>query len=267
MMARGHVGLALALYSLFLALYPGRLSDMYVFILMMVYVGFATLPDIDIRLLVKHRGVTHSLVGAVLSGLFGLAITYPAYPNRLDYALVSFAGGFAATLTHMLGDVFTYSKFKPLYPLSHKEVALGLFASSDPRVNNILARAGLSAFTVAFMHKAMVDTGVYENIPLGAALLWAVTLGAVGAVLSGQSPRAVSSRLLKAVELAPNPPTARRARSADDYFKRVDDYYRSIERSLNNYYRSVERSLSDYYRSFESSFSGSTGGRKRRKRK
>ena len=46
-------------------------------------------------------------------------------------------GGFAGSLRHMVGDVLTYMKFRPLWPLSSREISFCLFKSSDRRVNSL----------------------------------------------------------------------------------------------------------------------------------
>ncbi|RLF09983.1 MAG: hypothetical protein DRJ69_03740 [Thermoprotei archaeon] len=43
----------------------------------------------------------------------------------------------------MLGDVFTYMTFAPLWPLSRRKVALKFFSNSDVRVNRALWMLGM----------------------------------------------------------------------------------------------------------------------------
>jgi len=112
-----------------------------------------TWPDLDLRFELRHRGFTHTLAGAVFFGFVGAAIFGLA---RLDYAVYGFLGGFGGTLAHILGDVFTYMRFRPLWPLSSREVGLGWFRASNERVNRFFAKLGSTCFTLVLVYR-LVD--------------------------------------------------------------------------------------------------------------
>ena len=64
--------------------------------------------------------------------------------------LMGFVAGFGGTASHLLGDAFTYSPFKPLYPFSNKEAAYGCFGSSNKTANKIMFVLGIVAFIVSY---------------------------------------------------------------------------------------------------------------------
>lgn len=105
-------------------------------------VWLAMLPDIDHRLpVIEHRGVTHSLVfavlvggvfaaiGAVLSGAFSVA--------GVGLTTFGFLLGFLIVFAHLLGDTLTYAGVNYLWPFSRT------FSFSLTRADNTAANYGL----------------------------------------------------------------------------------------------------------------------------
>ena len=99
--AKGHVGIGFIFASLILLVYPGNYYDTRLWVFISIFVRMTTWPDIDLRLELKHRGFTHTVLGSLV---FGFIATIFGMPH---YTLEAFLGGFEGTLVHMLGDVFT----------------------------------------------------------------------------------------------------------------------------------------------------------------
>ncbi len=151
MRGEAHAGLNMMLASPIVLLYPGPVHDVRLWIWLIVFIGVATFPDIDLRLELKHRGFTHTLIGALLAGLLGAAV----YLGEPKWTVIGFAGGFTGALGHLLGDLLTHMRFAPLYPLSRREFALGLISTRDRRANLLIARAGAAIFTAALIIRTL----------------------------------------------------------------------------------------------------------------
>ncbi len=153
MLPKGHAGLNMALTAPLVALYPGKLYDMQLWLFIATFIAASTWPDIDLRFETKHRGFTHTLAGALTFGLLTALLV-----GMLDqaYAPIGFLGGFLGTLGHMLGDLLTYTKFRPLWPLSGKKFGLGLYRADNPKLNNFFARIGPLLFTVAILYRELL---------------------------------------------------------------------------------------------------------------
>lgn len=124
----------------------------YILITCVLMVTLSSLPDLDMEFRVygiKHRGITHTLLGAIFFGVaFAILIGY-AY-GSIGW-LMGFIAGFGGTVSHLLGDVFTYTSFKPLYPFSKKEVALGYFKASNKTINNAMLTLGIMTFIISLV--------------------------------------------------------------------------------------------------------------------
>ena len=64
--------------------------------------------------------------------------------------LMGFLAGFGATLSHILGDIFTYEQFKPFLPFSSREISFKLFRSSNKAINNGLLGCGIFVFIISY---------------------------------------------------------------------------------------------------------------------
>jgi len=108
-----------------------RIKDFNSLMIALLVVAFSTIPDIDLRLEIKHRSYTHNLLAAIIFGLI-LGVIF-------HYFWISFwagfMGGFGGTILHIIGDLLTYQPFAPLAPFYRKKFALKLFRSNDRIVN------------------------------------------------------------------------------------------------------------------------------------
>ncbi len=145
---RGHAGLALAVASLMAQALGLALQDGLLFISLSA--TFSVLPDIDLRLELKHRRYTHNVLAALLaSTLVGVATSQAS----LGF-LIGFATCLVGYFCHILGDLLTYMSFPPLWPIVKSEVSLRLFKSSDRVVNSAFMSLGSLAL-IAFILKGL----------------------------------------------------------------------------------------------------------------
>lgn len=147
MHSEGHVGFSLSVLSLFMVTFGW--IDIGSITMCFFIAVFSLLPDIDLRLrpLVTHRGVTHTLLAGIIFGIILAVITsYAGYGWS-----IGLAAGFGGTVLHLVGDTFNYTKIKPLWPFSHREVALRLFKSSNWVANKGFATLGGLALLLIFL--------------------------------------------------------------------------------------------------------------------
>lgn len=107
-----------------------------------VMLWLAMLPDIDHRLpVIEHRGLTHSLLFAVLiGGLFALAgVVLEGAFSVAGVSLITFGFllGFLTVFAHLLGDTLTYAGVNYLWPLQRT------FSFSLTRADNMAVNYGL----------------------------------------------------------------------------------------------------------------------------
>jgi len=152
MRGEGHIGLNMILSTPVFLLYPGSIYDLGLWIWFSLFIGMAVWPDIDLRFELKHRGYTHTLMGSIIFGIIGAIFMLFSQPN---YILQGFLGGFTGTLGHMLGDLLTFMEFKPLWPLSDKEIALKLIHTRDRKTNKLFAKTGALLLTLAIVIKTL----------------------------------------------------------------------------------------------------------------
>jgi len=148
----GHLGLNLLLASPIVLMYPGDLTDRSLWTFLIFFLGMCAWPDIDLKFELKHRSYTHTLLGCFIFGLISVFIVIFA---RMEYIFQGFAGGFLGSLGHILGDLMTYMKFKPLWPISNREVALGLFRSNNRKVNRLFGKIGAIVFGLTLVYKGL----------------------------------------------------------------------------------------------------------------
>lgn len=134
------------------------------------------LPDYDLRTsLLTHRGISHSLLTAIVVGLFcalfgWLLGTYGTEPlaawlgttdwpnaseiserltlNAPPLALTGFFVGSGGIVLHLLGDVITPMGVQPLRPFSDRTVSLSVVRASNRFANGGLFLLGLLAIVV-----------------------------------------------------------------------------------------------------------------------
>jgi len=152
MYAKGHIGLTLLLVSLLMLPFGENEYALYIIFLS---AGLSALPDLDMEWqkhvsFIHHRGITHSILFAVIAGFaFGLLFYYTH--QTLLWAGVGFTSGFLGVVCHLIGDIFTYHAFKPLWPLSEKEISFGLCRAGNRSVNEGLMTVGGIVFIAYFL--------------------------------------------------------------------------------------------------------------------
>lgn len=161
MYSKGHAGLTLLLVSILMLPFGETEYALYIIVLS---AGLSALPDIDMELrkqvsFIHHRGVTHSILFAIVSGgAFG-AIFYHVY-QTLSWAGIGFISAFLGVVSHLIGDIFTYHAFKPLWPFSEKAISFGLCSAGDRSVNEGLITVG----GIAFIFYYLMVTGVFSSL-------------------------------------------------------------------------------------------------------
>lgn len=118
--------------------------------------AISTLPDIDIRLRVKHRQYTHNITVALLLGLLIALIFYYNGSNPLKGFLIGFIG----IILHIIADLPTFQKFPPLYPFNKKMVAFKLFRSNNKSINTLFFIIGLTVLTYFTTKKYILQGGI-----------------------------------------------------------------------------------------------------------
>lgn len=142
-----HAGLTLILTSLAMIPFGNNANA----ILVVVFTtSLSALPDIDLKwqkrgLPIHRRGITHSLLFALLIGTGFGGLLYYVYTDVGGF-LTGFLSGFLGIVSHLVGDAFTYHRFKPLYPLSDRLVGLGWFSAGDKRINKLFLQIGILSF-------------------------------------------------------------------------------------------------------------------------
>lgn len=112
-------------------------------------VFLSSIPDLDLSLGIEHRGITYTFVfglavGVLIGLLFGSGGDWTS-------AVVGFIAGFGGTLSHLLGDAFTYRSFEPFKPFSDKEVAYGFFEADNETANRGFMMFGIITFVLALV--------------------------------------------------------------------------------------------------------------------
>lgn len=153
---RGHVGIALLTYAPLagtvlaageprLAVLGGALA-----------VAFSTLPDLDHRLPVSHRGPTHtvafavgvgalaSLVALVATSAFVGEVVAPAWTPAFVGAVVT-----ATLCSHVAGDAITPMGIRPFRPFWGIHFTLDVTPAKDPRANRLFLGVGVIAVGLA----------------------------------------------------------------------------------------------------------------------
>jgi inner membrane protein len=142
----GHVGFSLIILSVVMWLLNSWNYE--ALTTAIIALGFSTFPDVDLKLGIAHRKWTHSIFFGLIAGLsFG----WIAKMSGLSFE-VGFLGAFGGILLHILGDLLTYRAFAPLYPLSKRKIAFGLFRSDNAIVNRLMLILGVLAFSILYLH-------------------------------------------------------------------------------------------------------------------
>jgi len=108
-----------------------------------------SLPDIDMYIGLKHRGVTHSLPFAVAFSVVAMLVSLYLFNLNIIDSIMIFSIFLSGFVSHILGDLLTYMKFKVFFPISNKKYGgIGLFKSSDRKVNETILVIGVLLFSV-----------------------------------------------------------------------------------------------------------------------
>lgn len=158
MHSEGHAGLTLIIFS-FLMMPFGYSQNALILIVMAA--GLSSLPDIDLKWKnVKHRGYSHSIGAALIIGLVFGAIFF--YGNGLMFGLLGFLAGFGGTISHLIGDLFTYMKFPIFWPISDRKRSWGWFGSKEN--NEIFLKLGCLSLVLY----VLVTNGFFQEVLSGA---------------------------------------------------------------------------------------------------
>ncbi|WP_200530375.1 metal-dependent hydrolase [Halorubrum sp. LN27] len=160
---RGHVGIALLAYAPVAAAVRVAGEPGLAVLGAAVAVAFATVPDLDHRLPVAHRGPTHTVgfvvaTGAVVAVAGGLVFPASGGTDLLasgGFALPAwtpaFAGGVAtlSLCSHVAADVITPMGIRPFRPLSTWHVTFDLTPAANPRANRLFLGLGVAALALS----------------------------------------------------------------------------------------------------------------------
>ena len=143
-----------------LALYMLNFTSPSYLLLLMLSAFFSVLPDIDLKLEVKHRRYTHNILMALsVSLLVGLLTQYVNLGFMLGF--MSCLLGF---LCHITGDLLTYMAFPPLWPFVKKEISLRLFSSSNKVVNGLFMVLGVMILIFYVLKMGYLDALKLANL-------------------------------------------------------------------------------------------------------
>ena len=138
----GHLGFSLTIYFS-IAYLLGQFNS-YVLAIGLLSSFLSSIPDIDIKLRIKHRGVTHSIFTGIILGVVAGYGTY----RFLDDFLIGFSSITLAFIFHILGDLMTYREFNPIYPIGRYYIAFKLFRSDNKVVNRSMLIIGSVVLTL-----------------------------------------------------------------------------------------------------------------------
>lgn len=135
---------------------------------LIIVASYASVPDLDFKVpKVKHRGYSHSLVGAVIIAIPVGAATYISYVYiellaqsfelPIAYSpefmgIYGFVIGYYGVLTHYAGDIVTPSGIPILAPVSKKKYSLNLWYAKNRWANGIFLVLGIFATVGVFTY-------------------------------------------------------------------------------------------------------------------
>jgi len=142
----GHIGFSLIVLAL--VMFALDAWDYKSLITALIAIGFSTFPDVDLKLGIAHRKWTHNVFAGLL---IGIAFGWITEMSGLSFE-VGFVGAFGGIVLHILGDLLTYRSFAPLWPVSKRKVAFGLFRSDNPIANKLMLILGLVIFSLLYLY-------------------------------------------------------------------------------------------------------------------
>ena len=161
MYGKGHTGLTLAMMSWLMVPFGW---DVRIVLLIIIASGVSTIPDKDIQWHMNHRGPTHTVLAAVITGIVLGVLFYLGDPQ---FGLVGFLGGFFGVISHLLGDIIAGKTrsgdaytIKPFWPFSNKEIGFGLIKASNRKINGFLINLG----GISFVLYVLITRGVLQSL-------------------------------------------------------------------------------------------------------
>ena len=162
MYQKGHAGLTLFIMSALFWFFPFGSESL----IMIIMAGvLSALPDYDLKWQrqgtpIKHRGITHSLLFAIVTGV-GFALIFWYADRTFLWAVMGFVSGFMGVVSHLIGDTFTHHPFKALYPFSNKEYGALHWTSAKNKVAN---DGLMSLGSIAFILYVLNGTGSLSDL-------------------------------------------------------------------------------------------------------
>jgi len=157
MNSRGHFGIAIGVMSI-LMLPFGFGKDYLILFVILLSSGASALPDIDWRIGIPHRTITHTLLFAILIGVVFAFVFW--YVGGIWYSLVGFFGGLMGIMLHLLGDAMNYMELRPFYPINNTKVAWRLFPADSRLHNESFLYLGVGFF---FFY-VLISSGILASI-------------------------------------------------------------------------------------------------------
>lgn len=144
MLRKGHIGIALIVYS-FVAYYLISIGQIGLAIIgFFVMIPFAMIPDKDHLIPgMKHRGQSHSIIAAFIFGLIlitPLILLMVFTAVVIPQAILLFIFGIAVLgfITHILGDSATKRGTYPFKPFSNRRLRLPVTIRAENAYANII---------------------------------------------------------------------------------------------------------------------------------
>jgi len=164
----GHVGLTALLFAPLVCWFRLRGRPVAASQCLHVALALSLVPDVD-KLLpgLVHRGVTHTLLAAMVAGALVVVCVRPARtrspglgefrPVRArtpglgaEHPAVCYLVGAGSVVVHLVGDVITSMGIQPLFPLRRVGYSLDLVQASSPTANLALVAAGTAALLCSY---------------------------------------------------------------------------------------------------------------------
>ena len=150
MRAEGHVGFSLILSCpLMLYLTRGGIFNIQTSIVaLMVIASVSTVPDLDIRLEIKHRYYTHNIT---FTTILSAVIAYIASKAGISF-IQAFIVCFLGIVSHLLIDLFNYVGLPLAYPLSKKRYSLKIVTARNRAANKALFTMGVTSLVLYLLY-------------------------------------------------------------------------------------------------------------------
>jgi inner membrane protein len=120
-----------------------------------VAIVLSLLPDVDALLPgLVHRGLTHTLLFAVLVGLLvpiAVRLGSDFLPGLgAEHAAVGYLVGVGGLVSHLAGDIITPMGVQLLFPVWQPVYTLDIVPASSPGANSLLLLTGVSVLLLTY---------------------------------------------------------------------------------------------------------------------